>query len=100
MAANVPNPGNYLAGLGLLFTGTRDNLAKLMQANKYVASMGGETFLTAAAPNGLGMATGDAQALIAALGNMANYAAVGNGQATQATDFDFIGNTEPFWGGN
>ena len=100
MAANVPNPGLYLSGLGQLFTTTRDNFNKIVQANNYIEAMGGETFLTTAAPNGLGMESTDAAALIAALGNWTQLSAVANGAATQTSELNFISNSSPFWGGN
>lgn len=98
MAANVPNPGSYLASLGILFTGVRDSMRAIQDQSAYIASMGGETFLTTAAPNGLGMSSTDAAALIAALGNM-SAVATGYQGGTPAPQLNYEANTQPFWGG-
>jgi hypothetical protein len=98
MATNVPNPGTYLAGLGSLFTGVRDNLAKLVDQRAYIASMGGEAFLTNSFPDGLGMAAADASALIAAL-DQHNDVNTGYTGGTPAPQLDYKDNASPFWGG-
>jgi hypothetical protein len=98
MAVNVPNPGNYQQQLGQQITALRDAFDALVNSNAYIGSMGGATFLTAAAPNGLGMSAGDAAALIATLGNHSNLAAQYNGGA-QAPTLNYRANGEPFWGG-
>jgi hypothetical protein len=95
----VPNPGVYLTQLGAELTTLRDAFDKLVNSNGYIASMGGSTFLTAAFPNGLGMSSGDASALIATLGNHANLATQYNGGA-QAAALDYRSNGKPFWGGS
>ena len=98
MAVNVPNPGVYLTQLGAELTALRDAFDKLTDSNAYIASMGGSTFLTAAFPNGLGLSSGDASALIATLGNHAALATQYNGGA-QAPALNYRANGEPFWGG-
>lgn len=98
MAANVPNPGNYLASIGILFTNIRDGMAQCQYQSQYIASMGGQAFLEAAYPNGLGMSATDAAALIASLGNMSTLATAYQG-GPQAPQLNYEANTQPFWGG-
>jgi hypothetical protein len=98
MAVNVPNPGIYLTQLGAELTALRDAFDKLVNSNAYIASMGGSTFLQAAVPNGLGMSSGDAAALIATLGNHTALATQYNGGA-QAPALNYRANGEPFWSG-
>jgi hypothetical protein len=88
----------YLTQIGSELTTLRDAFDKLVNSNGYIASMGGSTFLTTAFPNGLGMSSGDAAALIAALGNHAALATHYNGGA-QAPALNYRGNGQPFWGG-
>lgn len=88
----------YLTQLGTEFTALRDAFDKLVNSNGYIGSMGGTAFLTAAAPNGLGMSAGDAAALTAALGNHTALAGQYNGGA-QAPALNYRANGEPFWGG-
>jgi hypothetical protein len=99
MATNVPNPGSYIASIGLLFTGIRDQMADVQFQSQYIASMGGAAFLTAAFPEGLGMSENDALALIASLGNMSVLATAYQG-GPQAPQMNYEANTQPFWGGN
>lgn len=98
MAANVPNPGVYLAQIGAELTALREAFDNLVNSNGYITAMGGSAFLTAAAPNGLGLSSADAAALIAALGNHASLAAHYNG-GSQAPAMNYRGNGQPFWGG-
>lgn len=101
MTANVPNPGTYLGALAGYFTGVRDNLAQLVDQRAYIASMGGEAFLTAAvdgSPAGLGMDPGDAAALIAAL-DQHNDVSTGYTGGSPAPQLDYKDNAAPFWGG-
>jgi hypothetical protein len=98
MAVNVPNPGNYLSDIGTLLTGIRDRMNQVQQQNEYIASMGGETFLTTAYPDGLGMTAPDATALIATLGNHNNLALQYQGGPV-APQMDYEANGQPFWGG-
>ena len=99
MAASVPNAGVYLGSIGNMLTTIRDYLQKIIDQNNYIASMGGVTFLTAQPPNGLGMATADANALIATMGNMTNVAKGYQG-GPPAPQLDYKSNSSPFWGGN
>ena len=99
MATNVPNPGAYLNGISLLLTDIRDRMNKVQQQNEYIASMGGVTFLTAPAPDGLGMTTADANALIATMGNH-NAVATSYKGGPAAPVLDYEANGQPFWGGN
>jgi arginase family enzyme len=98
MATNVPNPGIYLDGIGTLLVGVRDNLARLLDQRQYIASMGGETFLTAAYPDGLGMAKADADALIATL-DQHNDLNTGYTGGTPAPQLNYKDNSSAFWGG-
>jgi hypothetical protein len=98
MATNVPNPGTYLASISVILTGVRDLMQQVIDQNGYIASMGGVTFLTAPSPDGLGMTTADANALIATMGN---HTAVATGYhgGTPAPQLDYKANGSPFWGG-
>lgn len=98
MATNVPNPGTYLADIGALLTGVRDNFAKLVDQRAYIASMGGVPFLTAAYPDGLGMTPDDADALIATL-DQHNDLNTGYTGGQPAPQLDYKDNGSPFWGG-
>jgi hypothetical protein len=98
MATNVPNPGNYLDSLAIALTGVRDNLAELVKQRAYIASMGGVTFLTTAYPDGLGMASDDADALIATL-DQHNDLSTGYQGGTPAPQLDYEDNGAQFWGG-
>jgi hypothetical protein len=61
--------------------------------------MGGETFLTAPSPDGLGMSQADADALIAAL-DQHHDLNTGYEGGPPAPQLDYKGNSSPFWGGN
>lgn len=98
MAANVPNPGVWMGSVSQTVTALRNNFQAILWANDYVTSMGGATFLEAAAPNGMGMASGDASAWVAALGNLAALAAVYQG-GTPGAAFSYMTNSQPLWGG-
>ncbi len=89
MAENVPNPGSYLAKLSNDIANLRNAYQVVLNDNAYITAMGGATFLEAASPNGLGMASGDASAVVAALGNLA-----ASNLGTALTD------SETMWGGN
>lgn len=98
MAANVPTSATYLGQIAIIYTNIRDEFQQCQDQSGYIASMGGVTFLTTAAPNGLAMATVDANALIASLGNMSALGVQYQGGA-QAPALNYKSNTEPFWGG-
>jgi hypothetical protein len=98
MATNVPNPGAYLDNLGVLLTAVRDTFVKLDDARAYIASMGGEAFLTAAIPDGLGMTQADADALIATL-DQHHDLSVGYTGGPPAPQLDYKDNGSRFWGG-
>jgi hypothetical protein len=84
---NTPNPGVWESQLGQTFVNFREAYQAIVNANNYVAAIGGTATLEGAPFN---FDTTDAQALVAALGNVANLAGI-----TAA-----IADTEPFWGGN
>jgi hypothetical protein len=88
MAVNVPNPGNYVSNLASHITNLRDAYQRVLNDDAYLSAMGGATFLEAASPNGLALASGDASAIVAALGNLA-----GSNLGTALT------NSETLWGG-
>jgi hypothetical protein len=88
MAVNVPNPGLYLGNLSSHITALRNAYQTVLNDNAYIAAMGGATFLEAASPNGLALASGDASAIVAALGNLA-----ASNLGTALTD------SETLWGG-
>jgi hypothetical protein len=98
MAANVPNPNIFLAEMGILFTTIRNRMRECQDQSAYIASMGGASFLEATPPNGMGMSTVDANALIASLGNM-SAVATGYQGGTPAPQMNYEANTQPFWGG-
>lgn len=98
MAANVPNPGLFEQQTGQQFAAVRDALLIISRQNDYITSMGGEAFMTAAYPDGLGMAKADADALLAALGNHAALANAYNG-GPAAPVLNYRLNAAPFWGG-
>lgn len=95
MAANVPNPGQYLDEIGSDLTALRDAFYRLVNKNDYIASMGGSTFLQAAP---FSMSGPDADALVATLGNHKNLSTHYNG-GTQAAAMNYKANGQPFWGG-
>lgn len=92
MAINPPNPGNYQSDISQRIVALRDAFQGsqgIVNANSYLTAMGGAAFLTALPPNGIGMSTPDANALVAALGNLAN----------QPSLVSAITNSETTWGG-
>jgi hypothetical protein len=99
MATNVPNPGTYLASIGTWLTGLRDDFGHLEQQRTYIATMGGLTFLTASPPDGLGLSSGDATALIAVL-DQHHDLATAYADGPPAPQLDYRGNASKFWGGN
>jgi hypothetical protein len=99
MAVNAPNPGIFLAQITQVVVNLRNDFNTIMWMNAYISAMGGTTFLTTAAPNGIGMSTGDAAVVIATLGNLAALAAVYNG-GTQGATLNYSTNSQPLWGGN
>jgi hypothetical protein len=98
MSSNVPNPGAFEQQVGQQFADVRDSLLVISRQHDYIISMGGVAFMTAQPPNGLGMASADAQALLAALGNHAAVTTGYNG-GPAAPVLDYRLNAAPFWGG-
>src|ERR1700748_1339235 len=98
MATNVPNPGTFLGDIATFLTGVRDSLASLEDKRDYIAAMGGETFLTTAPPDGLGMTQADADALIATLDQHHDLTTGYEGGAPPA-QLNYRDNSAPFWGG-
>lgn len=98
MAVNVPNAGSYLGQVSQEIVNVRDAFQAILNTNAYIGAMGGAAFLTAAAPNGLGMSAQDAAALLAAVGNHAALAAIYLGGQPGAA-LNYFANGEPFWGG-
>lgn len=86
MAVNLPNPASFESQIGQQFVVFRSAYQAIVNQNNYIASLGGAAALEAAPFN---MSTQDAQALVAALGNITNLAGVVNA----------IDGSEPFWGG-
>jgi hypothetical protein len=86
MAVNLPNPGSFESQIGLQFVQFRTAYQAIVNQNAYIASLGGAAALEAAP---FSMSTQDAQALVAALGNITNLAGIVNA----------IDGSEPFWGG-
>jgi hypothetical protein len=86
MAVNLPNPGVFESQLGQQFVQFRIAYQAIVNQNGYVASLGGAAALEAAP---FSMSTQDAQAIVAALGNITNLAGI----------VAAIDGTEPFWGG-
>jgi hypothetical protein len=98
MASNVPNPGAYLDSIGTILVQVRDGLNHLVDQKDYVNTMGGETFLMAAPPDGLGMLKADADALIAVL-NQHTDLNTGYEGGTPAPQLNYRDNSAAFWGG-
>jgi hypothetical protein len=86
MAINLPNPGVFESQIGTLFVSFRNDYQSISNLNNYIASIGGATALQAAPFN---FSTEDANALVAALGNVVNLTGI-----TAAID-----DGQPFWGG-
>lgn len=86
MAVNLPNPASFESQIGQQFVVFRSAYQAVVNQNAYVASIGGAAALEAAP---FSMSAQDAQALVAALGNITNLAGIVNA----------INGTEPFWGG-
>lgn len=89
MAVNVPNPGSYFADIAARITAIRDAFQGshgIVNANAYLTAMGGATFLEAAP---FSLSTNDANAVVAALGNLANQPAL----------VTALQNSETIWGG-
>ena len=85
MAVNVPNPGLFFAQIGQAITSLRNDYQTVLNLNAYITAMGGATFLEAAP---FSLSSGDASAVVAALGNLA-----GSNLGTALT------NSETLWGG-
>lgn len=68
MAVNVPNPGIYQQQLGNHIIALREAINDLVQDGTYLNQMGGAAFLTAASPNGMGIASADATAIVNTIG--------------------------------
>jgi hypothetical protein len=83
---NIPNAGVFASQVGSLFVSFRNDFQALVNLNAYIASIGGATALQAAPFN---FSTEDADALVAALGNVVNLTGI-----TAAID-----DGQPFWGG-
>lgn len=98
MAVNVPNQGIFVQQLTQAVISIRNDFQAIVNLNGYVTSMGGATFLTAAAPNGIGLGSSDASAIVATLGNLAALAAAYNG-GSPAPQLNYSANSEPFWAG-
>jgi hypothetical protein len=99
MATNVPNPGNYQDTIAIMLVTIRNTFGQLVDQKDYINSMGGETFLMAAYPDGLGMSKTDADALIATLNQHAdlNTGYIGG---TPAPQLNYRQNGSQFWGGH
>ena len=95
MAVNPPNPGAFYASITAAVTGLRDVFQTLVNLNAYVTAMGGTAFLEAAPYT---LASGDAAALVATLGNLAALAAIYSGGAPGGA-LNYSANSEPFWSG-
>lgn len=94
MAVNVPQSAGYQQQLGFHCTQFRNALQQIMNDAAWLNSMGGATFLEAAAPNGLGLSTADATAIMTAIGVVTpQNATVQSIQAWLAT-------TQFLWGGS
>lgn len=98
MTANVPNPASFLSVIGVYLTGVRDSFINLDKQREYISANGGLTFLTTAYPDGLGMSTTDAQALIATL-DQHHDLNVGYGGGPAAPVLNYRDNGAKFWGG-
>jgi hypothetical protein len=98
MATNVPNQGQFLGDIATFLTGVRDSFGALENKRDYITAMGGVTFLTAAAPDGLGMTTADADALIATLDQHHDLDQHYTG-VTAAPLLNYEQNGAAYWGG-
>jgi hypothetical protein len=98
MAVNVPTAADFATNVARALVNVRNDFDQIINLNDYIAAMGGATFLTAAAPNGLGMTQADANAMVATLGNHATIAKHYKG-GTPAPAMDYRSNGSPFWGG-
>jgi hypothetical protein len=98
MAVNVPNPGIFLGDIATFLTGVRDSLGSLEDKRSYITAMGGEAFLMAAPPDGLGMTQADADALIATLDQHHDLDQHYEG-VSAAPLLDYRDNGAKFWGG-
>lgn len=86
MAVNLPNAASFESLIGQQFAQFRTAYQTIVNQNAYIASLGGTSALEAAPFN---MSAQDAQALIAALGNITNLPGI----------VAAIDGSEPFWGG-
>lgn len=98
MATNVPNPGSFHNDIATFLIGVRDSLAGLEDKRAYITAMGGEGFLMAVPPDGLGMAQADADALIATL-DQHHDLTTGYQGGPPAPQLDYEDNGARFWGG-
>jgi hypothetical protein len=98
MAVNAPNPGAFLQQISQAVVNLRNDFTTLTRLNNYITAMGGATFLEAAYPNGIGMATADAAVVISTLGNLTTLGTGYTGGAP-APQLDYQSNSEPLWGG-
>ena len=98
MVANAPNPGEYLNSLTAQVVALREAFDALINADAYLTSVGGATFLETALPNGPGLDSTDAAAVVATLGNLNALATQYNGGA-QAPVLNYRENSTPLWSG-
>lgn len=98
MAVNAPNPSLFLQQITDAVVGIRDDFDTIVDKLAYINSVGGKSFLTAVAPDGLGMNSADADTLLATLGNHIALNAVYHG-GTQGAPLDYCSNGQPLWGG-
>lgn len=98
MAINAPNVTDFLNSLTRTIVNIRDDFDRLVNLNNYITAAGGANFLTAAAPNGMGMSAADAATVVSTLGNLAALAGHYNGGA-QAPALNYRGNSQALWSG-
>jgi hypothetical protein len=99
VTVNVPNSGTFQQSISNVAVSLRDTFANIVNLDNYITSVGGETFLTTAVPNGIGLSTEDAATVISTLGNLAALAAIYSGGAPGAA-LNYEANSEPLWGGS
>lgn len=80
---------------GQLAVQARELAQQIINFNAYLLAQGGAQFVT-----GLGATDNDPAALVAAIGNLADWAGIYmNKPPQQALPFDYKGSTETLWGG-
>jgi uncharacterized protein (AIM24 family) len=80
--------------VGTIMVNVRNSLQAAANWNAWVTACGGATYLES-----IGMASGDAAAVIAAFGNMQAVVNAYQGTGTIATEFNYMANTDTLWGG-